>query len=223
MKRIRMSIDILMMLLLPLLMAYSLIGEDLHEVLGIIMSLLFIGHHILNRQWWKTLTKGTYNGARILNTVVNLLLVAFMILQPVSGLLMSKHVLKGISLPGAAGLLRTIHMPLAYWGFVLMSFHLGLHGRIIVANLARRLDQNGKKIASFGMAAVACYGGYAFFKRGIGEYLLMKTMFAFFDFNESRIVFLMDYIAMLIGIAFLAYWIQAGLIHLDQRRRSSLR
>ena len=122
-----MAIDILMVMLLPLLMAYSLIGENIHEVMGICMFALFIAHHVINRKWWMSILKGKYNAVRILNTSINLLLAVYMILQPVSGILMSKYVLKDVTISGASGLLRTTHMTLAYWGFILMSFHLGLH------------------------------------------------------------------------------------------------
>ena len=41
-----------MTVLLLLLMAYSLIGETVHEVIGTAILVLFIGHHILNRGWY---------------------------------------------------------------------------------------------------------------------------------------------------------------------------
>ena len=59
MKKARMIIDILMVVLLPLLMAYSLIGENVHEVLGICMFALFIAHHVINRKWWTSIFKLT--------------------------------------------------------------------------------------------------------------------------------------------------------------------
>ena len=52
-KKLRIAIDSGMVLLLPLLMVYSLLGETVHEYLGIGMSLLFVAHHILNIAWWK--------------------------------------------------------------------------------------------------------------------------------------------------------------------------
>ena len=64
-KKIQLIIDISMTLLLPLLMAYSLIGEAFHEVVGIAMFVLFIVHHILNRKWYGALFKGKYNARRI--------------------------------------------------------------------------------------------------------------------------------------------------------------
>ncbi len=51
-KRIQLIIDITMAVLLPLLMAYSLIGEAFHEVVGTAIFVLFIVHHILNRKWY---------------------------------------------------------------------------------------------------------------------------------------------------------------------------
>ena len=40
-KRIRLTADIAMTVLLPMLMAYSLIGETFHEVVG---TLMLVGH-----------------------------------------------------------------------------------------------------------------------------------------------------------------------------------
>ena len=220
MKKARMIIDILMVVLLPLLMAYSLIGENVHEILGICMFALFIAHHVINRKWWTSIFKGKYNTARILNTVVNLCLAVFMILQPVSGILMSKYVLKEVTISGASSILRTIHMTLAYWGFVMMSFHLGLHVRTISVKIKSRMNKAVRMTVTVLFILISVYGIYAFVKRGIGDYLLMKVMFAFFDFGESRVRFLLDYAAIMVLVADIAYWIQTGLIKLGSKRRS---
>lgn len=42
---------------------------------------------------------------------------------------------------------------------------------------------------------IAAYGAYAFVKRDIGTYMLMQSHFVFFDYKESLIFFLADYIA----------------------------
>ena len=59
--KIRLMIDISMTVLLPFLMAYSLIGEAFHEVVGTAIFVLFIVHHLLNRRWYGALFKGKYN------------------------------------------------------------------------------------------------------------------------------------------------------------------
>ena len=218
MKKARMIIDILMVVLLPLLMAYSLIGENVHEILGICMFALFIAHHVINRKWWTSIFKGKYNTARILNTVVNLCLAVFMILQPVSGILMSKYVLKEVTISGASGTLRTVHMTLAYWGFIMMSFHLGLHIRAVSLKLKNSMNRGIKATLMILFFLIAVYGIYAFANRGIGDYMLMKVMFAFFDFGESKIRFLLDYAAIMVLVAELAYWIQSGLLLLGRKQ-----
>ena len=55
MKKLRMTIDIAMTIVLIGLMAYSLIGTLTHEILGTAMFVLFIVHHILNRKWFGAL------------------------------------------------------------------------------------------------------------------------------------------------------------------------
>ena len=217
MKKVRMTIDISMVVLLPLLMAYSLIGENVHEVLGVCMFALFITHNVINRKWWMSIGKGKYNAVRILNTAVNCFLAVFMILQPVSGILMSKYVLKEVTLSGASSILRTIHMTLAYWGFMLMSFHLGLHIRVISAKMKLHMNKAQKTVVTVLFLLIAIYGIYAFIKRGIGEYLLMKVSFAFFDFSESRLVFLLDYAAVMVLVAEIAFWVQNALITMTQQ------
>lgn len=51
-------IDILMVVILPILMSYILVGKATHIYLGLTMVLLFIIHHIINRRWLKNMVKG---------------------------------------------------------------------------------------------------------------------------------------------------------------------
>ncbi|MBR1814452.1 MAG: hypothetical protein IJ773_11585 [Lachnospiraceae bacterium] len=90
-KNARWIVDIGMVILLPLLMAYSLIGEAFHEIVGTVMLALFLIHLVQNRKWLIAIPKGRYNARRIFQTVLDLLLLVFMILQPITGILMSKH------------------------------------------------------------------------------------------------------------------------------------
>ena len=213
MKKARMIIDILMVTALPILMAYSLIGENIHEVIGVCMLAAFIIHHVINRKWWIGLFKGKYNAVRVLNSAVNLILALYMILQPVSGILMSKYVLKNVTIGGASSTLRTIHMTNAYWGFMLMSFHLGLHIRAISASFKRKMSKGAKTALTAVFLLISAYGVYAFIKRGIGDYLLMKVMFAFFDFGEARIRFLLDYVSVMVLVASIGYYLQSVLLN----------
>ena len=77
----KMAVDLAMTVLLFLLMAYLLVGETAHEWLGLAMFLLFILHHVLNWRWYRSLFKGKYTPIRILQTLLNILLLASMIVQ----------------------------------------------------------------------------------------------------------------------------------------------
>ena len=201
MKTKRMILDAAMLLLLPLLMAYSLIGEAFHEVTGTLMLTLFLLHHWLNRSWWKVLLKGRYSLQRIFQTTLNLLLLLFMIVQPLCGILMSKYLYTFLPTAGMASVARAIHLPLAYWGFVLMSLHAGTHlGSMLPKRKKRRT-------ALVILSAISLYGIYAFFKRQILDYMFLKMQFVFFDYSESRLLFLADYLAVMVCFAVLGYGI----------------
>ena len=194
-------LDAAMVLLLPLLMAYSLIGEAFHEVAGTLMLVLFLLHHWFNRAWWKSQFKGRYSPQRIFQTVLNLLLLLFMIVQPLCGILMSKHLFTFLPTDGLSSVARAIHLPLANWGFVLMSLHAGTH-------LGVMLPKGKKKAAVLScLGAVSLYGAYAFIKRQIPAYLFLRLPFVFFDYSEPRLFFLADYLAVIVLFAMLGYGI----------------
>ena len=127
-----------MVVLLPMIMAYSLIGEKFHEIAGTAMLVLFIVHHVLNRKWFGAITKGKYSPERWFRTGVDVLLLTFMVLQPLSGILMSKHLYTFLPALPVSALARTVHMLLAYWGYVLLSVHAGTHLVAPLKKLAKK-------------------------------------------------------------------------------------
>ena len=188
-----------MVILLPLLMAYSLIGERFHEIARTVMLCLFLAHHWLNRGWWKALLRGKYTPQRVFRTVLNLLLAAFMIVQPLCGILMSKYLYTFLPTANLPSLARAIHLPLGYWDFVLMSLHAGTH-------LGAMLPKGkGKAVTLTVMGAISLFGLYAFVKRQIPAYLFGRIAFVFFDYSEPVIFFILDYLAVMILFAMVGY------------------
>ncbi|MBO6271051.1 MAG: hypothetical protein J6N19_18130, partial [Clostridium sp.] len=49
-------------------------------------------------------------------------------------------------------------------------------------------------------------GIYAFVNRGFPGYMFLKTLFAYFDYDEPRIVFFADYLAIMILFAVVGYY-----------------
>ncbi len=196
--RFRIALDIVMTSLMPVLMAYSLAGETLHEIVGSAIFILFIVHHVLNRKWYGAVFKGKYTPRRIFQTVLNAALLAFMILQPVSGILLSKHLYTFIPVLPVTATLRTIHMIVPYWGYVLLSVHAGTHLIPLFSKLKRTPFMRLFVCAD---ALISGYGIYAFIRRGFPGYMSGNTVFAFFDTSEPLVLFFLDYIAIMVLFA----------------------
>ena len=199
-KRFRIALDIVMAALMPVLMAYSLVGEALHEIVGSAIFILFIVHQVLNRKWYGAAFKGKYTPRRIFQTVLNASLLVFMILQPVSGILLSKHLYTFIPVLPVTATLRTIHMTVPYWGYVLLSVHAGTHLLPLFSKV-----KNAPLMRLFICAGVLIsgYGVYAFIRRGFPGYMSGSTMFAFFDTSEPLILFILDYLSVMVLFALL--------------------
>ena len=130
--KIKMGIDFLMTVLLFLLMSYQITGQELHEWFGAEMLVLFLLHNILNIRWYGSLFKGKYTLLRIMQMIINISVLISMLCLGFSGVVMSRHVFAGLSIHGPMATARTMHLAASYWGFVLISIHLGFHWRMIL-------------------------------------------------------------------------------------------
>ncbi len=214
--KIKMGIDLLMTVLLLCLMAYQITGEALHEWFGAGMLLLFIAHHILNIRWYGNLFKGKYKPVRILQTFVNFSVLISMLCLGYSGIVLSRHVFAALPISGPMATARSMHMAASYWGFVLMSVHLGMHWGMIVGMFKRLLK--GRKMpgaAVWGLrlavAVIAGYGLFCFILKDIVSYLFLKNQFVFFDYEQSAISVFAEYIAMMGFWIFVSFYIIRGI------------
>lgn len=206
---VKILIDIGMTICLLLLMPYSLLSETAHEWIGMAMLMLFIAHHMLNRKWLLSIGKGKYNAFRVIQTVLVIIMFILMMGSMISGILLSNYIFKWIKIFGTYVTARQIHMFCAYWGLGVMSLHFGLHWNIAVAMTGRLWKSPSlirKWVARFVAVVIAGYGLYAFYRRQIGDYLLMRMHFVFYDYEEGVFPFLIDYLAVMILIAFIGYY-----------------
>lgn len=85
----------------------------------------------------------------------------------------------------------------SYWGFILMSLHLGLHWSMMMG-MTKKAVKKSSSVCTWTLrilvSAVAGYGVFAFVKREIGSDMFLRTRFVFFDFEEPLIFFLLDLI-----------------------------
>ena len=197
---------------LLLVMTYELLGTAAHEWIGTAMIVLLLAHHILNRNWYSNLFYGKYTAVRIVQIILTVIMLIAMAGSMVSGVILYRHVFRFFNITVGRSWARTVHMLCAYWSFILMSFHLGLHWSMVLG-FVKRLRKNDKKSVVSHIIAVCIsgYGIYALLKRDIASYLLMKIQFAFFNVNEPILLFLLDYLVVMglfvvLGYYFIRIW-----------------
>ena len=202
--KIKIAVDAAMSVSMLLLMAYGLVGEAAHEWVGMGMFALFVAHHVLNRRWINAVPRGRYTPLRIVQTALAGLIFLCMVGSMISGIVLSRHVFAFLPKHGGYELAQQVHILCAYWGFVLMSLHLGLH----LAPFANKLKKHRQFLWAGRIIAVllAAYGVYVFVDRAFYEELFYLTEFKFFDTDKSAALYFFETIAMSAAFATLSYY-----------------
>ena len=207
--KIKIIIDVGMIILMPIQMAYHLIGDSLHGWIGMILFVLIILHNVIDRRWYSGLCKGKYTPARFFHTTVNLLLLASSVGLAASAVFLSTSLSTFFHLK-AAMIGRRMHMVFTIWSFVLMSVHVGLHWNMVICAVKKRmrtpkhLYQAAARIA---VLLVAVYGLYAFIARKLPQRMFLLNEYVFFDYGEFILFCIIDYVSVLCLFACFAYYI----------------
>ena len=106
------------------------------------MFILFALHHAANWHWHKNIAKGKYSPLRFVSAVINTLLCFVMFVLSISGILKTKHTLPFLDFALGISVTRVIHLLASYWGFVLMSFDIGLHGSTLFKKVSNAFVKN---------------------------------------------------------------------------------
>ena len=197
--KVKIIVDAAMTASMLLLMAYGLVGEAAHEWIGMGMFALFVLHHVLNRRWIGAVPNGRYTPLRFVQTLLVGLILLCMLGSMGSGIIISRYVFAFLPKHGGYEMAEKLHMLCAYWGFVLMSLHLGIHWNMLLTMARKKLRPN--KVRTWTLLIIgylfAAYGVVAFVRRDVGLYLLLKSHFVFFDYSEPLVLFLLDYLAVM--------------------------
>lgn len=152
---------------------------------------------------------------RILQTVINFAVLISMFGLAVSGIILSREVFAFLPISGGIALARTIHILSAFWGFVAMALHLGLHWNMVLGVVRKAAGSAASKrtriILRVLAALIAGYGLYAFLKNRFLSYMFLTSSFVFFDFERPVPLFFTEYIAIMGLFIFLAHYIAKGM------------
>lgn len=158
-----------------------------HEVLGVVLFVLWAVHVVLNRAWVKAVLKGKYNALRIVRTIINAGVIVCVLFLMVSGVMLSTHVFAWLGIESGSNFARNAHMLASHWYLVFVSLHIGLHLSLFIRG----------RVATGITFALAAYGIYAFAARGLWKYLTLQQPFFFLDLERGYLLFALDYIAIM--------------------------
>ena len=195
-------LDLVMTILLLFQMAYHLTGEVAHEWIGAGMLVLFVSHNLLNRTWYATIFKGKYSPYRILQTAITLLVFIAMLGLMLSGIILSKYVFDFLHISGYLSFARKLHMLGAFWGFPLMSLHLGLHWNMVMGMIQKFVKLPAvslpyRAVLLVAAVLVSAYGAVVFLRYDLFSYMILKNQFVSFDYEQPMVSFFCDYLSMM--------------------------
>ena len=208
---LKVTIDIVMTVLMLLAIACQLTGVRAHEYIGALLLALFIIHNLLNWRWYGGLLRGKYSTRRFLNTAVNLLLAADMLLLLVTSVMISRE-LRPLLHIESGFLTRQYHTFAAYWGLILMSVHLGMHWEMLLG-MARKLTgtANESRAVTIALRAVTVliliWGIKSSFTLNVGDKLTMRATFSFWPFEESKAGFFAAWLSVMGVYVSAAYYV----------------
>lgn len=232
------AVDVMMTAALLFLMGYQFWGEKAHEWVGAGIFVLFAAHHALNWSWYKSLFRGKYSPMRIFQIGVDILTFLSMAVLMYSSIVLSRYVFAFLPIESGLVLARRLHILGSYWGFLMMSLHLGLHWNMVLGMIKypsgipgcpksrTKTGKTKKTVVSryvhvicfiLGLA-VALYGAWVFAKRDFGIYLFLKSEFVFLDYEESKILYYFDYLSLMGTCIFITHYI-GKILRLFKRKK----
>lgn len=195
---LRCCTDLIMSILMFLLLSLQYTGMYLHEVFGIVLILFMILHQVLNIRWYRALGEGVWHAPRILLMCTAFALLTDMCFLAVSGISMGREVIPRHLLPISHVTAVRIHLTAGYLGFLLMGFHLGLHVNRIGGRFRGRRRKSGRvwKIACrVVVTAVGIFGVYALWNEKFFSYILQKSHFVMFHFDQRAGFYMAELVA----------------------------
>lgn len=196
---VRLVLDLVAAGLLLAALAYNLMGNLVHEIIGVAMFLLLIAHNLFNRRWYRTVLKGQPGSRTLIVKGINLALLVSMLALLVTSVIISQAVFSFLPLTSTVSA-RQIHTMVGYLALLIASVHLGLHWAMIMGVMRRLLkitkDSRVRKITLRCLSAgFAVFGIWSLFVVNLGSKLTMQFSMEFWDFQSATAAFFLHHTA----------------------------
>ena len=137
-------------------------------------------------------------------------LLALMLIEVVTGAMLSQVIFKSLALPDGGLLVRQLHSAAAYWGLLLMGAHLGLHWAGILALLRKKLNLQPNKartcLCRILAAVLALLALREWLVKEVWAKLTMYYAYSFYDPASNAVLYTLGFFALLAASAALSYY-----------------
>lgn len=171
------SFLLLLFVLFILCLGARVTGIIEHEILGLLLSVGLLLHAIRHGSWFFNFREGQWGLRRLLSTAVNWFLAAGFFFLLVTGIALSPDLFSFLGIESGM-LTRQLHSGVAFWLLVLMSVHLGLHGKMLAKKMGNLLGRQWLLPLSI---FTLLLGAIGFIDRMLFEKLFLGFAFDFWD------------------------------------------
>lgn len=138
--RKKLIVDILLFILMILEFSRPYMNTLYHEIIGILLLMLFIVHLIFNINYIKNIIKGKYNLKRIIMLIINATFIVTFLLSLIFGILSSQDLLKFLSVNNMS--IISLHKILSYISLIIMGLHLGINFNAMFNPVIKMINNN---------------------------------------------------------------------------------
>ncbi len=199
--------DTCLLLILLSLMGFHLWGDIIHEWLAVAFFALIMLHCGLNTHWFNRLAQGEYSPFRVVQVTLNGVLLITLLIALTSGIILSRHLFYDFPFHHPSDVVRKIHMTSVHWMQVIAAIHLGMHWKMLASFFCSVMNIEARslfasKLMPLLFLALTYYGGTVFIAQDLLAYLAAQVDFAFFAYQGAGIRFYVDYVSVVVFIAY---------------------
>jgi hypothetical protein len=168
--------DIIMSVLLVLMFNKNVISLDFHEIGGLFLCGFFIIHNLINWKWIVVISKKIFSRDLAFKLrfgyIIDFLLLLSVAAILVSGILISKVVFTGLSIPG--GNWKVLHYFASALSLILVGIHVGLHWGFVMTMFKKYVKVPAalaKPVSIILVIAVLAFGLYSIYSSNFKMWL----------------------------------------------------
>ncbi len=201
----KLTVDILMFILMILEFSRVYTGALLHEIMGIILALLVIIHIVLNLNYIKNISQGSYNLKRIIILIINIMFIITFLLTIILGLLSSQELLPFLNLHELD--INKLHKIVSYICLIILGLHLGINFNAMFGKLSNTIKSKLLKVFIF--IIIFTFGIYSIIDVELISHLV--GTYGFMNSDKFIIIHILEYLSIILLISLSFNFIMKGI------------